>query len=157
MRAAIAIRVFACLTFIVGISTTAVAHVTVWPRASNQGAHEKYTVRVPTEGTVATTSLELLLPAGIEFVSIGAPAGHTYELKKVEGKVVAIVWSMKINPGEFAEFSFIARNPKEDRELVWIATQRFADGTMAKWLGPTGDKHPASVTTLSNSSGGHDH
>jgi uncharacterized protein YcnI len=131
------------------------AHVTVWPRASNVGAHEKYTVRVPTEGAVATASIELAIPANVNFVSIGAAAGYTYELKKSDGRVVAIVWSMKINPGEFAEFAFMARNPKDGTEIVWKATQRFVDGTSAQWTGVPGDKHPASVTALSAGDSGH--
>ncbi len=138
-------------------SSVASAHVTVWPRASNTGAQEKYVVRVPTEGAVATASLELVIPSNVTVVSIGAATGHAYELKKVEGRVVGIVWSMKINPGEFAEFAFMARNPKDGKEIIWKATQRFADGTTTQWSGPKGDKRPASITTLSAAEGGHAH
>ena len=145
-----AIVAFACVSI-------ASAHVTVWPRASNAGAHEKYTVRVPTEGTVATTSIELSIPNNVTFVSVGVAAGHTYELKKSEGRVIGIVWSMKVNPGEFAEFAFMVRNPKEGKEIVWKATQRFADGTSTQWIGPTGDNHPASITMLNAGEGGHVH
>jgi uncharacterized protein YcnI len=139
------------------IASVASAHVTVWPRSSNAGAHEKYVVRVPTEGAAATTSIEISIPNNVTFVSIGAANGHTYELKKSAGRVVGIVWSMKISPGEFAEFAFMVRNPKEGKEIVWNAIQRFADGTSTQWNGPTGDKHPASVTTLTAGEGGHVH
>jgi uncharacterized protein YcnI len=138
-------------------ATIASAHVTVWPRTSNTGAHEKYTVRVPTEGAVATTSIELAIPTNVTFVSIGAATTHAYELKKTEGRVVAIIWSMKINPGEFAEFAFMVRNPKDGKDIVWKATQRFADGTSTQWAGLKGDKHPASITMLSAGEGGHAH
>ena len=47
------------------IAATAEAHVTVRPRESKAGATEKYTVRVPTEGKVATTSVEIEIPAGV--------------------------------------------------------------------------------------------
>jgi uncharacterized protein YcnI len=137
--------------------SVASAHVTVWPRESRTGAYEKYVLRVPTEGKVATTSVEIEIPAGATFVSIGAPLGHTYELKKSGERVVGIVWSMQIKPGEFAEFAFMARNPKDGAELVWKAIQRFADGTSTQWSGPAGDKHPASVTKLSAGDGGHSH
>ena len=50
--------------------------------------------------------------------------------------------------GGVAEFAFIARNPKEGKEIVWKAVQRFADGTSAEWIGVQGDKRPASITTL---------
>ena len=141
----------------VSLAASASAHVTVWPRASLSGAHEKYTVRAPTEGKVVTTSVELAIPESVTFVAIGAAVGHTYELKRNGGRVTAIVWSMNINPGEFAEFSFIGRNPKEGKELVWKAVQRFADGTSTLWSGPAGDKNPASITTLSLGNSGHAH
>ena len=64
---------------------------------------------------------------------------------------------MKINPGEFAEFAFIARNPKDGNELLWKAVQRFADGTSTQWVGPAGDKHPASITTLNADDSAHAH
>jgi uncharacterized protein YcnI len=146
---------------IVGIFSTlvvsiAAAHVTVWPREAQAGAYEKYVVRVPTEGKVATTSIELEMPAEATFISVQAAVGHTYEIKKRDGRVVGVVWSMKINPGEFAEFAFMARNPKQGK-LVWKATQRFADGTSTQWSGPAGDKHPASVTNLVAGGAGHSH
>ena len=133
------------------------AHVTVWPRESANGAYEKYVVRVPTEGKVATTSVELQLPPEATFISVGAAVGHTYELRKSGDRVVAIMWSMRVNPGEFAEFAFMARNPKDGKTLTWKATQRFADGSNTQWGGPAGDKHPASVTTLTTGSEKHAH
>jgi uncharacterized protein YcnI len=127
------------------------AHVTVWPRDSRPGAYEKYVVRVPTEGAVATTSVELIVPQGVTIVSMGAPAGFTYELKRTGDRVTSIVWTMQIKPGEFAEFPFMARNPaKGSDEIVWKAVQRFSDGTSTQWSGPKGDQHPAPVVRLSD-------
>ncbi|HEY4365715.1 MAG TPA: DUF1775 domain-containing protein [Steroidobacteraceae bacterium] len=137
--------------------SVATAHVTVWPKTSVLGTYEKYTVRVPTEGNIATTSIELEIPANATFISIGAAVGHTYELRKSDGRVVAIVWSMQINPGEFAEFAFIARNPKDGTELIWKAVQRFADGTSTQWNGAAGDKRPASITILGGGNSEHSH
>lgn len=125
------------------------AHVTVWPRESRPGAYEKYVVRVPTEGKVATSSIELMLPETVNLVSMAAPAGYSYELKRTGERVTSVVFTMQIKPGEFAEFAFIARNPKEGAaEISWKAVQRFANGTSTEWTGPAGDKHPASVTRL---------
>jgi len=154
-------RSFALRWIVAGFASIAMAaasaHVTIWPRESRAGAYEKYVLRVPTEGKVATTSVELEIPPGATFVAIAAPLGHTYELKKSGERVVGIVWSMQIQPGEFAEFAFMARNPKDGTQLVWKAIQHFADGTSTPWSGPVGDKHPASVTTLSAGDGGHSH
>jgi uncharacterized protein YcnI len=132
------------------LATGAVAHVTVWPRESRAGGYEKYVVRVPTEGKVATTSIELFIPEGLRVTALAAGQPH-------ERKPTSIVWTARIEPGEFAEFAFVARNPKEARELVWKATQRFADGTTTEWIGPRGDKRPASVTTLTSGTAQQDH
>ena len=132
----------------VAVISSAAAHVTLWPKTSTHGAYEKYTVRVPTEGKTATTSVEVELPPGATFVAVGAPVGHTYELKKAGARVTSIVWSMRIGPGEFAEFAFIARNPESGEELVWRATQRFADGSSTQWSGAPGTQQPAPITAL---------
>jgi hypothetical protein len=57
---------------------------------------------------------------------------------------------MNIPPGEFAEFAFIARNPRDKSELVWTLRQRFADGTVSDWTkGPNGAVRPTAMTKLS--------
>jgi uncharacterized protein YcnI len=129
-------------------ASSAFAHVTVWPRESQAGAYEKYVVRVPTEGKVATTSVEIQIPAGATFISIAVPNGYTYELRRSGETVTGIVWTMRINPGEFAEFALMVRNPKEGKAITWKAVQKFADGSSTEWGGPAGDKHPAPITTL---------
>jgi uncharacterized protein YcnI len=129
------------------------AHVTVWPRESVTGEWEKYTVRVPTEGRVATSSVELQIPEDVEVVSVGAPDGFRYELKKTGKRIVAIVWTRQIEPNEFAEFVFMARNPAEPATLRWKAIQRYVDGSKTEWIGPMGDRTPAPVTKLVTSPG----
>jgi uncharacterized protein YcnI len=109
-------------------SALAVAHVTVWPREARAGAYEKYIVRVPTEGTVATQSVELRVPVNVDIVSIGAPAGYSYEAKRTGSKITSIVFTMTIRPGEFAEFSFMARNPKQAGD---VGGKRFNASPMA--------------------------
>lgn len=140
----------------VAVSSSAFAHVTVWPRESQLGAYEKYVVRVPTEGKVSTTSVELELPSGATLISVAVPTGYTYELRKSGDTVTGIVWTMRINSGEFAEFALMVRNPKDGKSLTWKAVQKFADGSTTQWNGPAGDKHPASITTLVPREGGHE-
>ena len=130
-------------------AVVASAHVTVWPRESATGAYEKYIVRVPTEGEIATQSVELRVPDGVDVVSMGTPVGYRYELKRTGPRITSIVWSTVIKPGEFMEFAFMARNPKTAGELRWEAVQRFVDGSTTEWTGRAkADKHPASVTRL---------
>jgi uncharacterized protein YcnI len=110
-------------------------------------------MRAPTEGKVATTSVELEIPDGVVVLEVAESAGARHELRKEGERIVAIIWHAEIKPGEFREFSFVARNPRSGDRLVWKAHQRYADGTGADWAGPEGDRRPASVTRLTGSAG----
>jgi uncharacterized protein YcnI len=142
------VRLWSVVAFAALIPATAHAHVSIWPRASMQGATERYTVRVPTEGKVATIGADLEVPAGVVVEVLAMPAGWTYEVKRQGERIVGISWKMDIKPGEFAEFGFVARNPREGTQLVWTLRQRFADGTVTDWTkGPQGIR-PTAVTKL---------
>lgn len=123
------------------------AHVTVWPRESQPGVGERYTVRVPTEGKVATTAVELDVPADVRVTGVLVGGGYTYEARREGDRIVAITWKQEIKAGEYGEFVFFAVNPKSG-QIAWKARQRFADGTSADWVGVEGDRRPASVTQL---------
>lgn len=129
------------------IASTAQAHVTVWPRESQAGAAEKYVVRVPTEGKVTTTSVELDIPDGVTVYLVGAPGAWTYELQRQGDRIVRIIWRQEIKPGEFAEFPFIAGNPKSG-DIAWRARQHLADGTQLNFTGGPEDRLPSPVTRL---------
>jgi uncharacterized protein YcnI len=140
-------RVLAVVAAALLVPTLAWAHVTVRPRESAPGAEDQYTVRVPTEGAVATVKLELEIPDGVTVIDVPHPEGATHELKKANGRITAITWTKEIKPKEAAEFTFSARNPKTGESITWKAHQHFADGTSADWVGPP-EKRPASVTKL---------
>lgn len=140
------------LVFTVGTAVAAQAHVTIAPGASQADSRERYTIRVPTERDVPTTSVELLVPPGVTIVDLLAPAGFTYELKKQGDRIIAVIWRQEIKPGEFGEFVFQARNPK-GAQIVWPVRQHYADGTTIEWSGPAGSKTPAPVTTLKPDTG----
>ena len=125
------------------------AHVSITPRASTQGATEKYTVRIPSEGKVATTAAELEVPAGVIVEVLQAPTGWTHEVKLQDDRIVAITWKVDVKPGEFLEVGFVARNPREGTRIVWTLRQRFADGTVTDWtIAPNGTVRPTAVTQL---------
>jgi uncharacterized protein YcnI len=131
------------------IPAVAQAHVSISPRESTAGATEKYVVRAPTEGKVATTSVELEVPDGVVVETLAVPAGWAYEVKRKDDRIVAITWQMNIKPGEFAEFGFVARNPRDKTEIVWTLRQRFADGTVTDFTRTTaGAIRPTAVTKL---------
>ena len=127
----------------VGVS----AHVTVLPRESQAGATQRYTIRVPTEGQVATTSVELEVPAGVTITEVVAGTGYTVDTRREGNRIVAVTWKKDIPPKATGEFIFVARNPGSG-PIAWKARQRFADGTSADWVGVEGDRRPASVTQL---------
>ena len=130
------------------IASNAFAHVTVRPRESKPGTTETYTVRVPTEGKVATTSVVLDVPQGVTIDSVAPADGVTSELKRAADRVVAITWTVTISPGENKEFVFVAKNPSAGTEIAWKAHQRYADGTSSEWVGAAGTRQPAPVTKL---------
>jgi uncharacterized protein YcnI len=123
------------------------AHVTLQPREAAPGATVTYTMRVPTEGTVTTTGIELEIPDGVAILSVDG-AADTYEVKKAGDRIVAIAWKTEIPPKAFKTFTFSAKNPTEPAELSWKAHQRFADGTVFDWIEPAGGKRPAARTRI---------
>ena len=123
------------------------AHVIVTPRESAPGAEQTYTIRVPTEGTVSSTSVELEVPAGLHVMTVAAGDGYTFDLEKDGNRIVSITWKQEIKPKEFKLYTFTAHNPQSG-VLQWKAHQTFADGSMRHWVGERGTKEPASVTTI---------
>jgi uncharacterized protein YcnI len=128
-------------------AATAHAHVTVAPESSRGGAVERYTMRVPTEGQVATVAVELEVPADVTITSVLVTGGFTYDARREGNRIVAITWKMEVKPAEVAEFVFFARNPASG-QIRWKARQKFADGTSADWIGVEGDRRPAAVSKL---------
>jgi uncharacterized protein YcnI len=124
--------------------SSAQAHVRVLPMESQTGARQTYTMKVPTEGKVTTTSVELEIPAGLSVISVADPA----DTKKVNGQSI-ITWKVQIPPGQSQNFDFVADNPKGDQQMAWKAHQHYADGTSRDWVDLPKTKSPASITTLS--------
>ena len=133
--------------YVLLIATTAHAHVTVAPDTSRGGAVERYTMRVPTEGQVTTTAVDLEIPPDVTITGVLVTGGFAYEARRDGNRIVGITWKMDVKPAEVAEFVFFARNPPAG-QIRWKARQRFADGTSADWVGVEGDRRPASVTIL---------
>src|SRR4051812_28005371 len=100
---------------LVAFAGNASAHVTVTPETSRGGAVERYTVRVPTEGKVTTTAVDLDVPADVTITGVLVTGGFTYETRREGDRIVAISWKLDVKPGEVAEFAFFARNPPSGR------------------------------------------
>ena len=134
------------------VASAAQAHVSVRPRESKPGATERYIVRVPTEGKVATTTVELEIPTGVMVENVEPLDGAKADMKREGGQVVSIIWTVTIEPGANREFTFTAKNPAEGTEISWKAHQRYADGTSSEWVGAAGTRQPAPVTKLTATS-----
>ena len=131
------------------LATPAAAHVSVWPKESVQGAREKYEIRVPNEKQADTIALEIRFPAGLKVSSFEQkPGWNTEPLRDPSGVIVGARWTGKLPPQQFTEFGLIAANPATGGQLVWSATQVYADGTRVEWSGEPGSKAPAPRVTL---------
>lgn len=119
------------------IGTVVLAHVTIAPGESKLGASERYTVRVPTEGRVATVGVDLEVPEGVTVSYVLASGGWTSELNREGNRIVAIAWKVNIPAAHFGELVFNARNPKEGTAIAWKVKQRFEDGTARDWTPST--------------------
>jgi uncharacterized protein YcnI len=121
----------------------AYAHVRVSPTESQAGAEQIYTVRVPTEGKIATSAVVLEIPDGVSVISAQDGAVSTGQ-----GKAMSITWTAQIPPGQSQLFTFEAINPVSGQQIVWKARQRYADGTSRDWVEEPSSKSPASITRL---------
>src|SRR5688500_4605449 len=110
--------------FTMAMATVANAHVTVSPRAAKTGAYERYVVCVPNEKNTATLRVEIRFPAGLRVTSFQDVPGWQLEVLTDSAKrIIGAVWTGSLPPHRFAEFPFVAVNPKEATNLVWPAFQ----------------------------------
>jgi uncharacterized protein YcnI len=128
-------------------ATAADAHIIIRPREATVGATEMYTMRVPPEGKVATTSVELDVPDGVTIVTINAAAG-SFEQKKSGDRTTSITWKVDIQAAQAQKLTFVATNPTSGSEIAWRVHQRYADGTSSDWVEPAGSRRPGPVTKL---------
>lgn len=135
--------------FVCALPSLAWAHAVVLPKASTAGAYERYSLRVPNEGNVPTTRVELRVPDGVRVTAFAEVAGWTIEVRTdSSGRIVGAVWTGALAPKRFAEFPFVAVNPKEPGALTWAVYQTYGEDDRVEWTGPEGSESPASVTTI---------
>ncbi|MEH7120020.1 YcnI family protein [Neobacillus vireti] len=143
------------LTTILGVfvfSSVASAHVTVMPKSSTTGAWETYIVKVPVEKEVPTTKLTIKAPAGVEIMSYQPVPGWKYTADKdTSGRVKSFTFEASnegILPGQFQQFTFVAKNPEKATEIAWNAYQYYKDGSIVEWTGDDSAKTPHSITEI---------
>ena len=133
-------------------SSVASAHVSVVPKTSTTGAWETYTIKVPVEKEMPTTKVALKTPAGVEIESYQPVPGWNYTADKdSNGKVKTIIFKSTgegILPGQFQQFSFVAKNPDQAGEIAWDAFQYYKDGSVVEWTGDESSDSPHSITAI---------
>ncbi|WP_102125430.1 DUF1775 domain-containing protein [Deinococcus planocerae] len=131
----------------------AAAHATVRTETglteSRVGASETYRLHVPTEKSVATTQIRLVVPPGVTITRFQVTPGFLRTVKTSgAGLVTEVTWRGRVAPQEYARFFFQARNPEQAGTLSWKVYQTYADGTVALWDDSDPEQAPASRTTL---------
>ena len=131
------------------LATPAFAHVEVLPSEVTVGQAQRFTVRVPTEGNVATTSVRVTFPADVVVYSFEAPpSGWAVKPVERDGTFTAAEFrGPPVAPHRFIDFAFLG-NPQTAGKTVWPALQRLADGSITRWTGPPEGKEPAAIVTV---------
>jgi periplasmic copper chaperone A len=126
-------------------ASAALAHVTIRVDDPRPGSSAKYTVRVPNESASAsTTKVEVKMPAGFENARVQPKPGWIVQL----ANGVLTLSGGKIDPGQFDEFSFSARNPTAAADLAFPTIQTYDDGSVSNWTGQPNDEEPAPVVRI---------
>lgn len=128
------------------------AHVTVTPKTSTTGAWETYTLKVPVEKEIPTTKVTIKAPAGVEVMSYQPVPGWNYTAEKdTAGKVKSFTFEATgdgILPGQFQQFTFVAKNPDKAAKVAWDAFQYYQDGSVVEWTGDESAASPHSITDI---------
>lgn len=154
-------RIHAFITSLVSsfvlLAGAASAHVVVKPSQVGVAEFQTFTVSVPSEKDVPTTSLRLLIPDGVGNVTPTVKPEWKITTKKDKGQVTEIDWNGGSIPADFRDdFTFSAQAPANAAELHWKAYQTYADGSVVSWdAAPTAnedttDKGPYSITKVVN-------
>ncbi|MFI2981546.1 MULTISPECIES: YcnI family copper-binding membrane protein [Bacillus] len=139
---------------LVGFTATASAHVSVKPAESAAGSWETYTMKVPVEKNQPTTKVVLKMPAGVEFQQYQPIPGWKTSVSKHDDKAVSVTWEAKdggIQPGQFQQFTFVAKNPEKSGDAAWDAYQYYKDGSIVEWTGDEKADTPHSITKITKS------
>jgi len=149
MRLSMGLAVFAAL--LGGGAANAAAHIQVAPAVAAPNDAVRFDVLVPGERSDAsTTKVALKVPPGVLPYSFGETPGWSRQLVLAKDKSVAqIVWSGRVEPDAFVEFSFLAATPPRPGVIAWKALQHYSDGSVVRWIGAPDSAEPAAQTEIS--------
>src|SRR5436853_4551229 len=112
-------KVLLTATIVACAAVSLSAHITVSPLDSKVGATQKYELRVHNEGKVATSSIELEIPAGVTVTDVAKPATGTVTTAKAGDRITSITWKVEVAPTKYLALPFTAKNPDGAKELKW--------------------------------------
>lgn len=111
-------------------------------------------MKVPVEKNEPTTKVVLKMPAGVEFQQYQPIPGWKTSVSKHDDKAVSVTWEAKdggIQPGQFQQFTFVAKNPEKSGDAAWDAYQYYKDGSIVEWTGDEKADTPHSITKITKS------
>lgn len=128
------------------------AHVQVRPAEAAPGDPVLWTVLVPNEREVATTRVELAIPAGVLPFAYEPLRGWTRRVtKNPDQSTRSVVWTGRLEPEEVLATQFLATTPDAEGPVSWKAVQTYADGQKVRWIGGPDTEEPAAVTEITAS------
>ncbi len=132
------------------ISVSVSAHVIVKPNQAGVASFQTFTMGVPNEKDSSTTTVKLVIPEGLQFVSPNVKPGWRIEMKKSgEGdsaKVTEIDWTEgSIPSGQRDDFVFSVQVPANETTVNWKAYQTYQNGEVVSW-----DQDPDGMKNMSD-------
>jgi uncharacterized protein YcnI len=137
-------------------TSSAWAHANISPPVALAKHDQVFTLAVPTEKSVATTKVELDVPAGFAIDSFVPAPGWKRINAVMSGSpgIRSVTWAGGSVPtGEDAAFSFLAGSDSA-KTLAFTVKQTYADGSVVTWSGPESSDTPAPAVEFRSSFGG---
>lgn len=136
MRKLLALTLVSSLFF--GMTGLASAHVAVRPAEVVTAGFQTFTVGAPNEKELSFNTIKLLIPSGLEHVSVTNKSGWNIEIEKSgegeEAVVKSVTWKGgTVTSGFREEFTFSAKVPEKSGELQWKAYQTYENGETVAW------------------------
>ena len=134
------------------VPAAARAHAIITPSASRPADLQQYTLYVPNERDVATVSVSMKVPAGINFFLVETAPGWKTRIHKSQGRVDLVSFTGGSIPVDsFGTFRFIVRNPVHSGLIEWKVLQSYVGGEVVRWIGPPSSDTPAARTSITES------
>jgi uncharacterized protein YcnI len=141
------VRAAVCAAALI-IVAPASAHVVVLPSVAPEGTPTEFTLQVPTERNLPTTSVRVMFPPQVSVYSFQVPSvGFTVTpILAKNQSIIGAVFRGTIPVGEYQAFHFLG-TPFSTGQTLWPAYQTYADGLIKPWNGPVEKPGSVSVET----------